>query len=84
MPPSLDEVVAQPLFLSFLATAVSWRDRIQLQDVFYQVLRALNDTNHSLMGLCSVNKVAIMFSKLVTKAPFNKKFFSIFLPREQS
>ena len=44
MPPSLAEVVAHPLFLSFLATAASWRERLQLQDVFYRVLRALNYT----------------------------------------
>ena len=45
------------LFLSFLATAASWRERLQLQDVFSRVLLALNNTDHSLAVVCSVNKV---------------------------
>ena len=82
MPPSLAEVVAHPIFLSFLATAASWRERVQLQDVFSRVLLALNNTNHSLAVVCSVNKVAVQFSKLVKKAPFHKKSFSIFLEKK--
>ena len=82
MPPSLAEVVAHPLFLSFLATAASWRERLQLQDVFYRVLQSLNYTNHNLAVVCSVNKVAAQFSKLVNKAPFNKKSFAIFLEKK--
>ena len=83
MPPSLAEVVAHPLFLSFLATAASWRERLQLQDVFYRVLRALNYTDHNLAVVCSINKVAVQFSKLVKKAPFNKKSFAFFFEKKQ-
>ena len=82
MPPSLAEVVAHPVFLSFLATATSWRERLQLQDVFYRVLRALNYTDHNLAVVCSINKVAAQFSKLVKKAPFNKKSFAFFLEKK--
>ena len=81
MPPSLAEVVDHPLFLSFLATAASWRDRMTLQDVFCRVLRALSDTEHGLTGVCSVIKPATQFSKLAKKGPFNKKSFDFFLQR---
>ena len=82
MPPSLAEVVAHPPFLSFLATATSWRERLQLQDVFSRVLIALDNKEHNLAVVCSVNKVAVQFSKLVKKAPFNKKSFAFFLEKK--
>ena len=83
MPPSLAEVVAHPVFLSFLATAASWRERWQLQEVFYRVMQALNFTDHNLAVVCSVNKVAAQFSKLVKKAPFHKKSYAFFLEKKQ-
>ena len=82
MPPSLAEVVAHPIFLSFLATATSWRERLQLQDVFSRVLLALDNKEHNLSVVCSVNKLAVQFSKLVKKAPFNKKSFAFFLEKK--